>query len=81
MATKINNWDVHYKAMKFYLEHQPDLLNDLLIVLTPRLDMDKTIAFFSEGTLFKLTMPKNSYMFFVTFFLTLLQFQLTNWLL
>ncbi|KAI1716677.1 hypothetical protein Ddc_10472 [Ditylenchus destructor] len=48
VATKINNWDVHYKAMKFYLEHQADLLNDLLIILAPRLDIDKTIAFFSE---------------------------------
>ena len=40
---KVSNSDLYYKAMRFYLEEQPLLLNDLLTVLANKLDLTKTV--------------------------------------
>lgn len=40
--------ELYYKAVHFYLEFKPLLLNDLLIVLSPRLDHTRAVTFFSK---------------------------------
>lgn len=40
--------ELYYKAVQFYLEFKPLLLNDLLIVLSPRLDHTRAVNFFSK---------------------------------
>lgn len=40
--------ELYYKAIQFYLEFKPLLLNDLLIVLSPRLDHTRAVNFFSK---------------------------------
>lgn len=40
--------ELYYKAIQFYLEFKPLLLNDLLIVLSPRLDHSRAVTFFSK---------------------------------
>ena len=37
VAVKVSNVEVYYKAISFYLEEHPDLLNDLLKVPIPRI--------------------------------------------
>ncbi|VDN52328.1 unnamed protein product [Dracunculus medinensis] len=48
VITKVANIELYYKAMQFYLDYKPLLLNDLLIVLTPRLDHSRTVSFFHK---------------------------------
>lgn len=50
--------ELYYKAVHFYLEFKPLLLNDLLIVLSPRLDHTRAVNFFSKVLL--LTFMYNS---------------------
>lgn len=45
---KVANVELYYKAVHFYLEFKPLLLNDLLIVLSPRLDHTRAVTFFSK---------------------------------
>lgn len=40
--------ELYYKAIQFYLEFKPLVLNDLLIVLSPRLDHSRAVNFFSK---------------------------------
>lgn len=42
------NVELYYKATQFYLEFKPLLLNDLLIVLSPRLDHSRAVNFFNK---------------------------------
>lgn len=42
------NVELYYKAIHFYLDFKPLLLNDLLIVLSPRLDHTRAVNFFSK---------------------------------
>lgn len=43
-CVKVANADIYYKAARYYLEEHPQLLNDLLMVLTPRLDHARVVA-------------------------------------
>jgi clathrin heavy chain len=43
-CVKVANAEIYYKAATFYLEEHPQLLNDLLVVLTPRLDHGRVVA-------------------------------------
>lgn len=45
---QVANVELYYKAVQFYLEFKPLLLNDLLIVLSPRLDHSRAVNFFSK---------------------------------
>lgn len=45
---QVANVELYYKAIQFYLEFKPLLLNDLLIVLSPRLDHTRAVNFFSK---------------------------------
>lgn len=38
IITKVANIELYYKAIQFYLDFKPLLLNDLLLVLAPRMD-------------------------------------------
>ena len=52
IITKVANIELYYKAIQFYLDFKPMLLNDLLMVLTPRLDHTRAVNFFMKVTLF-----------------------------
>ena len=43
IVVKCHALDVFYKAITFYLEESPLLLNDLLVVLTPRIDHKRVV--------------------------------------
>ncbi|KAL7060518.1 hypothetical protein AAHC03_09135 [Spirometra sp. Aus1] len=46
IITKVANVELFYKAIQFYLNYKPLLLNDLLTVLIPRLDHTRTVNYF-----------------------------------
>lgn len=48
IITKVANIELYYKAIKFYLEYRPLLLNDLLNVLIPRLDHTRAVTHFAK---------------------------------
>ena len=48
MITKVANIELYYKALQFYLDYKPLLLNDLLVVLTPRMDHTRAISIFTK---------------------------------
>lgn len=43
VVVKVANMEIAYKAVSFYLQHQPTLLPDLLAALTPRLDHARVV--------------------------------------
>lgn len=53
MITKVANIELYYKAIQFYLDFKPLLLNDLLLVLAPRMDHTRAVNFFSKVRTFK----------------------------
>lgn len=57
VVTKVANIELYYKALQFYLDHKPLLINDLLIILTPRLDHTRCVAFFTRNGHLKLVKP------------------------
>ncbi|TKS81266.1 Clathrin heavy chain 1 [Collichthys lucidus] len=57
IVTKVANVELYYKAVHFYLEFKPLLLNDLLIVLSPRLDHTRAVNFFSKVKQLPLVKP------------------------
>ena len=50
MITKVANIELYYKAIQFYLDFKPLLLNDLLLVLAPRMDHTRAVSFFTKGS-------------------------------
>jgi len=48
MITKVANIELYYKAIQFYLDYKPLLLNDLLLVLAPRMDHTRAVSFFTK---------------------------------
>ncbi|XP_043910827.1 clathrin heavy chain 1 [Protopterus annectens] len=57
IITKVANVELYYKAIQFYLEFRPMLLNDLLMVLSPRLDHTRAVNFFSKVKQLPLVKP------------------------
>ena len=43
---KVANIELYYKSIDFYLEYKPMLLNDLLLILSPRLDHTRAVTYF-----------------------------------
>lgn len=41
--------ELYYKAIQFYLDYKPLLLNDLLLVLAPRMDHTRSVNFFTKA--------------------------------
>jgi len=48
IITKVANIELYYKAIQFYLDYKPMMLNDLLLVLAPRMDHTRAVNFFSK---------------------------------
>ncbi|XP_075584881.1 clathrin heavy chain [Dermatophagoides farinae] len=48
MITKVANVELYYRAIQFYLDFKPLLLNDLLLVLAPRIDHTRSVNFFTK---------------------------------
>jgi clathrin heavy chain len=48
IIVRVSNLEIYYKSLYFYLEQQPLLLNDLLVVLTPRIDHGRVVALFTK---------------------------------
>jgi clathrin heavy chain len=48
IITKVANIELYYKAIQFYLDYKPMMLNDLLIVLAPRMDHTRAVSFFTK---------------------------------
>ena len=44
MITKAGNLEVMYKAVKFYIAEQPELLNDLLAVLSSNVESTQQVS-------------------------------------
>ena len=57
VVTKVANIELYYRALQFYLDHRPLLINDLLVVLTPRLDHTRAVSFFTRVGHLKLVKP------------------------
>ncbi|XP_005091567.1 clathrin heavy chain 1 isoform X2 [Aplysia californica] len=57
IITKVANIELYYKAIQFYLDFKPMLLNDLLMVLTPRLDHTRAVNFFMKVNQIPLVKP------------------------
>ncbi|XP_060079736.1 clathrin heavy chain 1-like isoform X2 [Ylistrum balloti] len=57
IITKVANIELYYKAIQFYLDFKPLLLNDLLLVLTPRLDHTRAVTFFTKVNEIPLVKP------------------------
>ena len=51
------NIELYYKALQFYLDYKPLLLNDLLLVLTPRMDHTRAVSFFNKVNQIPLVKP------------------------
>ena len=48
VITKVANIKLYHRALQFYLDHKLLLLNDLLLVLTPRLDHTHAVGYFTK---------------------------------
>uniref|UniRef100_A0A1I8AX39 Clathrin heavy chain n=1 Tax=Steinernema glaseri TaxID=37863 RepID=A0A1I8AX39_9BILA len=57
VIAKVANVELYYKAMQFYLDFKPMLLNDLLVVLSPRLDHSRTVSFLTKANQLPLVKP------------------------
>uniref|UniRef100_A0A1W7RAR4 Clathrin heavy chain n=1 Tax=Hadrurus spadix TaxID=141984 RepID=A0A1W7RAR4_9SCOR len=57
MITKVANIELYYKAMQFYLDYKPMLLNDLLLVLAPRMDHTRSVNYFTKVNHLPLVKP------------------------
>ncbi|GAA5918516.1 hypothetical protein JCM1841_003276 [Sporobolomyces salmonicolor] len=57
IVVKVANIEIYYKALNFYLEQQPMLLNDLLSAVAPRIDHTRVVKMFQKAD--ELPMIKN----------------------
>uniref|UniRef100_A0A224XCR3 Clathrin heavy chain n=1 Tax=Panstrongylus lignarius TaxID=156445 RepID=A0A224XCR3_9HEMI len=57
IITKVANIELYYKAIQFYLDYKPLLLNDILLVLAPRMDHTRAVNFFSKVNHLQLVKP------------------------
>lgn len=49
IIVKVANLELYYKAINFYLNENPSLLNDLLSALAPKLDLPRVIRMFVKS--------------------------------
>ncbi|KAH8287526.1 hypothetical protein KR054_009536 [Drosophila jambulina] len=57
IITKVANIELYYKAIEFYLDYKPLLLNDMLLVLAPRMDHTRAVGYFSKTGYLPLVKP------------------------
>lgn len=67
---QVANLELYYKAIQFYLDYKPLLLNDLLLVLTPRMDHTRAVAYFTKVLLNLLYVKNKCNVCFINLFLT-----------
>lgn len=48
VVMKVSNSEIYFKALRFYLDEHPLLLNDLLTVLTPKIDHARVVQMFQK---------------------------------
>ncbi|KAI3653844.1 hypothetical protein MP228_001791 [Amoeboaphelidium protococcarum] len=48
IVVKVSNIELYYKALRFYLDEQPLLINDLLTVLSARIDHTRVVQMFQK---------------------------------
>lgn len=58
IITKVANIELYYKAIQFYLDYKPMMLNDLLLVLAPRMDHTRAVNFFTKVRIHDLSIPE-----------------------
>ncbi|KAL1920539.1 uncharacterized protein VTP21DRAFT_916 [Calcarisporiella thermophila] len=57
IIAKASNLEICYRALRFYLDEQPLLINDLLSVLAPRLDHARVVKMFQKSDNIPLIKP------------------------
>ena len=57
VCVKVANLEIYYKALDFYIEDHPTQLNDLLTVLTPRIDHSRVVALMRQANHLPLIKP------------------------
>ena len=57
IIVKVANLEIYFKAINFYVKEHPSLLVDLLTVLTPRLDIPRTVKLFAKSDNLPLIKP------------------------
>ncbi len=57
VVVKVSNLEIYYKAINFYTNMHPALLNDLLAVLIPRLDLPRVVRIFQKSDNLPLIKP------------------------
>lgn len=65
-SPQVANVELYYKSLSFYLEYKPLLLNDLLTILSPRLDHSRAVSFFSKVTSSEVNVFISTQFFFFT---------------
>ncbi|KAI9251762.1 hypothetical protein BDA99DRAFT_563473 [Phascolomyces articulosus] len=49
IIVKVSNVELYYKSLRFYLNEQPTLLNDLLAVMVPRINHTRVVQLFEKS--------------------------------
>lgn len=49
IVVKVSNLEIYYKAVNFYVNEHPNLITDLLTVLTPRIDIARVVRIFQKS--------------------------------
>jgi clathrin heavy chain len=57
IITKVANIELYYRAIQFYLDFKPMLLNDLLLMLIPRMDHTRSVGYFRKVNHMQLVKP------------------------
>lgn len=57
IIVKVNNLEIYYRALNFYLQEQPLLLTDLLQSLTARVDVNRVVRMFEKSDNIPLIKP------------------------
>ena len=57
IIVKVNNLEIYYRSLNFYLEQQPSLLTDLLQALTARIDVNRVVRLFEKSDNIPLIKP------------------------
>nr|CAG4651561.1 EOG090X0064 [Triops cancriformis] len=57
VITRVANMELYYRAIQFYLDYKPLLLNDLLLVLAPRMDHTRAVQLFTKTGHLQLVKP------------------------
>lgn len=57
LLQKITNTDLYYKCILFYLEEQPEMINDLLRSIQSKIDLSKFVKLMKNTGYLGLTLP------------------------